>query len=108
MRVEVPLAGEPRKPRQIPVNSLPLMLIGGFALVIFLGTVLLMLPIASSSGDWTSPVVALFVSTSAMCVTGLTPVDTATSWNGFGEAVIVLLIQFGGISHEARADSFEF
>ena len=85
------------------MNTLPLMLVGGFAVAILIGTLLLMLPFASSSGDWTSPVVALFVSTSAVCVTGLTPVDTATHWSGFGEAVILLLIQFGGLGFMTSA-----
>ena len=102
-RVEVPLAEEAGPRHQIPVNSLPLILIGGFALAILIGTVLLMLPISSSDRDWTSPVVALFVSTSAVCVTGLTPVDTATHWSGFGEFVILALIQFGGLGFMTSA-----
>jgi trk system potassium uptake protein TrkH len=101
--VELPLAEKPPRRRQVSVNFLPLLLIGGFALAILVGTLLLMLPISSSSGDWTSPIIALFVSTSAVCVTGLTPVDTATHWNGFGEAVIMLLIQFGGLGFMTSA-----
>lgn len=102
-RVEIPLDGGTPKRRQVSVNSLPLILIGGFALAILVGTVILMLPVSSSSGDWTSPVTALFVATSAVCVTGLTPVDTATHWSGFGEAVILGLIQFGGLGFMTSA-----
>jgi trk system potassium uptake protein TrkH len=102
-RVEVRLEEEAPKRRQVPVNTLPLILIGGFALAILIGMVLLMLPISSSEREWTSPIVALFVSTSAVCVTGLTPVDTATHWSGFGEAVIMLLIQFGGLGFMTSA-----
>lgn len=102
-RTEVPIQPEAPRRRQIPVNALPLILIAGFAFAILVGTLLLMAPFASASGDWTSPVTALFVATSAVCVTGLTPVDTATHWSGFGEAVILLLIQFGGLGFMTSA-----
>ncbi len=103
LRVEVPLKEAPPPRRQVSVNSLPLILIGGFALAILVGMLLLMLPISSSAHDWTSPVTALFVSTSAVCVTGLSPVDTGTYWSGFGQAVIMLLIQFGGLGFMTSA-----
>ncbi|MDP8911570.1 MAG: Trk family potassium uptake protein [Actinomycetota bacterium] len=64
--------------------------------MILLGTVLLSLPIASRAGTWTPPVDALFTATSAVCVTGLVVVDTATHWTPFGQVVILLLIQAGG------------
>ncbi len=96
-RVELPIEERARRPRRLRISSLPLLLLAGFGIAILIGTVLLTLPISSESGDWTSPVIALFVSTSAVCVTGLVPVDTATHWSGFGEAVILLLIQFGGL-----------
>ena len=68
----------------------------GFAGAVVVGTVLLMLPI-SRTGEGSAPVVtALFTSTSAVCVTGLTVVDTPSYWSGFGEAVILALIQVGG------------
>jgi trk system potassium uptake protein len=73
-----------------------LVLVGGFGAMIFVGTCLLMLPVSSSEREWTSPVIALFVATSAVCVTGLVPVDTATHWSPFGQAVILVLIQLGG------------
>ena len=68
-----------------------------FALVIAVGTVLLALPFASEEREWTDWVDALFTSASAVCVTGLTRVDTADHWSGFGEFVIALLFQAGGL-----------
>ncbi len=69
----------------------------GFAGVILVGTLLLMLPFSTSSGTRTSFWDALFTSTSAVCVTGLVVVATATYWSAFGQAVILLLIQIGGM-----------
>ncbi len=58
---------------------------------------MLCLPFSTASGETTSFVNALFTSTSATCVTGLVPYDTATHWSGFGQGVILLLIQLGGL-----------
>lgn len=69
----------------------------GFGTAILIGTVLLMLPLSSRHGGWTGFVEALFTSTSAVCVTGLVVVDTATYWSPFGKLVILLLIQVGGL-----------
>ena len=69
----------------------------GFAGVILIGTLLLMLPFATNSGQSASFWDALFTSTSAVCVTGLIVQDTATYWSGFGQTVILLLIQIGGM-----------
>lgn len=69
----------------------------GFAAVIFIGAFLLMLPISSREGNSTSFGDALFTSTSAVCVTGLIVEDTATYWSYFGQAVILVLIQIGGL-----------
>lgn len=69
----------------------------GFALVILVGACLLMLPIASCGGVSASFGDALFTSVSAVCVTGLVVQDTATYWSGFGQAVILVLIQIGGL-----------
>ena len=69
----------------------------GFILVILLGTVLLMLPFASQSGKAASFFDALFTATSAVCVTGLVVQDTATYWSYFGQGIILLLIQIGGM-----------
>ena len=69
----------------------------GFAGVILLGAFLLTLPISSKTHEWTSFIDALFTSTSAVCVTGLIVFDTATYWTIFGQIVILLLIQIGGM-----------
>jgi len=69
----------------------------GFAGVILVGAFLLCLPISSKSGEWTNFLDAMFTSTSALCVTGLVVFDTATYWTIFGQVVILLLIQIGGM-----------
>jgi potassium uptake TrkH family protein len=68
-----------------------------FAAVIMLGTALLMLPFATHARDGAPFVDALFTSTSAVCVTGLASVDTGSYWSPFGQVVILLLIQVGGL-----------
>jgi potassium uptake TrkH family protein len=73
------------------------LIVFGFAGAILAGTGLLALPVASASGEPTDVVDALFTATSAVCVTGLTTLDTATHWSGFGQVVIMLLIQLGGL-----------
>ncbi len=70
--------------------------ITGFALLILMGTILLMLPIATT-GKSIGFVNALFTSTSAVCVTGLTVVDTRTAFSPFGQTVLLILIQTGGL-----------
>ncbi|MDS1003592.1 TrkH family potassium uptake protein [Clostridium sporogenes] len=69
----------------------------GFAIVIFVGAILLSLPISSQSGQRTPFLDCLFTSTSAVCVTGLIVVDTGTHWTYFGKTVIMLLIEIGGL-----------
>lgn len=69
----------------------------GFAAVILIGALLLMLPASSREGVRTSFLDALFTSTSAVCVTGLVVHDTATYWSGLGQLIIMLLIQIGGM-----------
>jgi trk system potassium uptake protein TrkH len=69
----------------------------GFAALILVGAGVLMLPISSASGQWTAALDALFTATSAVCVTGLVVVDTGTYWSGFGQAVILVLFQVGGV-----------
>lgn len=69
----------------------------GFAGVILIGAVLLTMPISSKSHEWTSFADTLFTATSAVCVTGLVIFDTATHWSIFGQVVILLLIQIGGM-----------
>jgi trk system potassium uptake protein TrkH len=69
----------------------------GFALAIAVGTGLLLLPVASAGPGGAPFDVALFTSTSAVTVTGLTVVDTGGYWSGFGEGTLILLMQVGGI-----------
>lgn len=68
-----------------------------FAAVVLVGTFLLTLPFASRDGVSVPMIDALFTATSASCVTGLAVYDTLTQWSAFGQAVILLLIQVGGI-----------
>lgn len=78
-------------------NNPPLYLMIGFLIIILTGSILLSLPISSANGKPTLYLDSLFVSTSAVCVTGLTPVVTATHWNFFGQIIIIILIQIGGL-----------
>lgn len=64
---------------------------------ILTGTILLVLPISSASGQWTLLINALYTATSATCVTGQTVVNTAEYWNYFGKTVILLMIELGGL-----------
>ena len=96
----IPLPAIPR-PRHAGLS--PVILIYGFAGVIVLGMILLVLPVSSKAGGFTSPVNALFTSASAVCVTGLAVVDTGTYWSGFGQGVILVLIQIGGLGFMASA-----
>lgn len=69
----------------------------GFAVTILAGTALLLTPVAKAGPGAATPVEALFTATSAVCVTGLVVVDTPTFWTPFGQAVILVLIQLGGL-----------
>ena len=69
----------------------------GFAGVILLGSLLLCLPISTSSGEWASYLDALFTATTSVCVTGLVTQDTGTYWSLFGQIIILILIQIGGM-----------
>jgi trk system potassium uptake protein TrkH len=68
----------------------------GFAALILIGTLALLLP-ASTRGGRTDPVTALFTATSAVCVTGMAVVDTGTYWTPFGQTVLLVLMQLGGL-----------
>lgn len=68
-----------------------------FAVIILIGTVLLSLPVSSRTGESHSVLDALFAATSATCVTGLVPGDTYTMWSDFGQTVILILIELGGL-----------
>lgn len=69
----------------------------GFAGVIVLGALLLMLPISTQNGAVTPFSKTLFTATSAVCVTGLIVFDTASYWSGFGQLIILIMIQIGGL-----------
>ena len=79
--------------RESPARTLVL----GFLIIIAVGTLLLCLPAASKSGKFTSIFDCFFTATSAACVTGLVVVDTWAYWSIFGQIVIALLIQVGGL-----------
>ena len=79
------------------------MFVVSFVILIFIGTVLLTLPISAKSGRFTNPVDALFTATSAACVTGLSVYDTFTYWSYFGQGVLLVLIQCGGLGLAAFA-----
>jgi trk system potassium uptake protein TrkH len=81
--------GRESRPEWIAVKS--------FGLAILVGALLLMLPVSSRDGTWTGPIDALFTATSATCVTGLIVVDTGSYFSGFGQFVILALIQVGGL-----------
>ena len=76
-----------------PVKFLSL----GFAIIILTGGFLLSLPISSQSGEFTNFLDAVFTATSATCVTGLTTLNTAQHWSIFGQIIIMLLIELGGL-----------
>ncbi|AFZ25025.1 potassium uptake protein, TrkH family [Cylindrospermum stagnale PCC 7417] len=71
----------------------------GFLAVILAGTILLMMPFSTSEGTWNDPIVALFTSTSAVCVTGLSVVDPGTYFSFWGQFFIALLAQVGGLGY---------
>lgn len=78
----------------------------GFFLIIIIGSLLLMLPISSVSGKVTPFNESLFTATSAVCVTGLVVQDTGSYWSTFGQAIILILIQIGGLGVITVAASF--
>lgn len=90
------------------LESPPRILMSGFAAIIFIGAWLLMLPAASSTGESTRFIDALFTSTSATCVTGLVVFDTGDHFSTFGEMVILALIQIGGLGFMTMATLFTF
>lgn len=71
----------------------------GFLCMIIIGTIGLMMPFSTSSGTWNDPIVALFTSTSAVCVTGLAVVDTGTYFSFWGQFIVVALVQIGGLGY---------
>ncbi|WP_156337273.1 TrkH family potassium uptake protein [Paenibacillus dakarensis] len=86
--------------------SPPQILVFGFAATILIGTMLLMLPISNTTGEPLNFMDAFFTATSATCVTGLVVVDTGTFFSSFGQVVIMLLIQVGGVGFMTMATLF--
>ncbi|WP_036649387.1 TrkH family potassium uptake protein [Paenibacillus pini] len=86
--------------------SPPQILVMGFAAIILIGTFLLMLPISNTTGRPLNFIDALFTSTSATCVTGLVVKDTGTFFSTFGQVVIIVLIQVGGLGFMTMATLF--
>jgi potassium uptake TrkH family protein len=99
MRLQAPEATLRRPILDHPERIIPL----AFLTTILIGSLLLMLPWASADGQVAPVLVALFTSTSAVCVTGLIVVDTATYWSPFGQGVIMALFQIGGFGIMAGA-----
>ena len=79
-----------------------------FAFLILLGTLLLSLPISHVNGQWANPLDAFFTATSASCVTGLAVWDTGKELSLFGQIVLILLIQLGGIGLMTISTLFNF
>jgi trk system potassium uptake protein TrkH len=84
----------------------PQIIILGFFSIIIVGAFLLMLPVSLASNQFNNPVTAFFTATSATCVTGLSVVDTEQFYSDFGQAVILLLIQIGGLGFMSLAMLF--
>lgn len=83
-------------PRKLRLSSFQIIILG-FAGVILVGALLLMLPLASAEGSVTPFPKTLFTATSAVCVTGLVVEDTGSYWSVFGQAILLVLIQVGGL-----------
>ena len=94
-------AARPRKRRRAVSISRVMALT--FLGIIALGALLLMLPFASRNGRSAGPVTALFTATSATCVTGLVLADTWSQWSNFGQAVILAMIEVGGLGFMSAA-----
>jgi potassium uptake TrkH family protein len=95
-RISERIAGRRGRAREPLFRHPAQVVVAGFAGAVIVGTLLLMLPVSRTGDGGASLLAALFTSTSAVCVTGLVVVDTPSYWSGFGEAVILLLIQVGG------------
>jgi trk system potassium uptake protein TrkH len=85
-----------------------LMIVLSFVVVIMAGTFILALPISSSTGRLTNPMVTFFTSVSATCVTGLSLVDTGSHFSLFGQVIILLMIQIGGVGLVTFASFLNF
>ena len=95
----------PKKKLQLsPTQTIALAFVG----VILAGTLLLMLPLSSNDGVSPGFLPSLFTATSATCVTGLVLFDTGTQWSYFGQSVIIVLIEIGGLGFMSAASFFIF
>lgn len=91
--------------RKSPASSPTLVIIFGYLIIILVGAILLTMPFSSRSGEFTPFIDSMFTSTSATCVTGLIVFDTYTYWSTAGQAIILALIQIGGIGFMTLAIS---
>ena len=105
MQRELSFMPEERIYRKRRLSSFKIIILG-FAGVILLGALLLMLPISTTGGNVTPFNETLFTATSAVCVTGLVVRDTGSYWSTFGQTVILALIQIGGLGVVTVAASF--
>ena len=96
MSIQTKLLSLEMKRRGKPLSATKI-IAATFAVIILLGTALLMLPASSRSGVSCGFLPALFTATSATCVTGLTPFDSWTQWSGLGQTVLLCLIEIGGL-----------
>lgn len=94
-----------KRPKSLSATKI---IVGAFAVIILLGTLLLNLPAASRSGVSVGFLPALFTATSATCVTGLSLFDTWSQWSGFGQIVLLCLIQIGGLGFMSAATLIVF
>ena len=85
-----------KKKKKITLSTTQIILLS-FLVPIFLGSILLTLPLSSANGEAVPYLDALFTSTTSTCVTGLVTLPTASTWSLFGQIVILLLIQIGGL-----------
>ena len=91
------VAADPERPDVPNVRNHSKLFLTGLGVVLLVGTVLLALPISTRSGEATPAIDALVIAASAACVTGLVTVDTYEHWNILGQAVILVLMQVGGL-----------
>ena len=82
-----------------PAHTIPV----SFLITIIIGAFLLMLPFSSANGQWTDFLTVLFTATTSVCVTGLVVVDTYAHWSFFGQLIIMILVQMGGLGMIAIA-----
>ncbi len=85
-----------------PVQTIVL----GFFLLIVVGTILLMMPFSAQAGQKRNGLMFFFVATSAVCVTGLSPLNTAEHWSPIGQVIIMILIELGGLGFLTVATIF--